>query len=115
LTVPTPPIKHLIFDSCAGYGLFTNSCNNVDGQHHILQLHLKRNHTTRKLPKDDTETVDITLGVVCICRVLHALRSYIGHNTKESCFSGVDGLVDRLAQTEIGNQRLSVGVDKDIS
>lgn len=78
-------------------------------------MRLKRNHATRELPEDDTQTVDVTLSRICDRRVLHPLGGDIGHDTKETGLGGIDGLVDRLAESKVGDQGFSASVDEDIA
>lgn len=113
--VPAPPVEHLVLDSSSWHCFFTDTGNDVDCQHDILQLDLEWDDTTRQLPEDDAQTINVAFGVVGVSGVLHALRCYIGNNAKQSCFGGVDGFVDRLAETKVCDESLSASVDEDVA
>lgn len=113
--IPASSVEHLVFHSCARHCLFTNTCNDVDGQHHILQLRLERDHAAGQFPENDTQAINVAFGRVGDSRVLHSLRGNIGHDAKESSFGGVDGLVDRLAETKVRDESLACSIDENVA
>lgn len=80
-----------------------------------MQLCLKWNHTTREFPQDDTKTVDVALGRICNRGILHPFGSDIGYDAKETRLGGIDGFVDRLAESKVGDQGLSASVNEDVT